>query len=70
MENIQSCYTNLGYAYSDWSRNNQYKLVKSVLDLGYDLNLDIKDEKGQSVKERIKILEDHHKMYVKKYGKE
>jgi len=63
-------YTNLSYGYSDWSRNNQYKLVKSVLDLGYELNLDIKDEKGQSVKERIKILEDHHKMYVKKYGKE
>jgi len=37
----------------------QYEFIKKVLELGYTLNLDIKDEKGQSVRDRIKILEDH-----------
>ena len=63
-------FTNLDGGYSDWSRNNQYKLIKEVLELGYELNLNVTDEKGQSVKNKIKILEDHHKKYIEKYGKE
>ncbi len=63
-------YTNLDGGYSDWSRNSQYKLVKKVLDLGFEINLELKDENGQSVNERIKILKDHHIMYKEKYKKE
>ena len=60
-------YTNLEGGYSDWSRNNQYLLVQSILELGYDLNLEVADENGQSVSDRIKLLEEHHKMYMDKY---
>lgn len=59
-------YTFLSDSYSLWSRNKQYVLILDLLKLEYDLDLNIKDKNGQSVKEKIKILEVSHKEYLKK----
>lgn len=54
-------YTNLDGLHSEWQFRNRHKYIQEILKLGYDLNLDIKDKKGQSVKDRIKILEERYK---------
>jgi len=43
--------------YRYWSRETHYGFIKKILALDASLNLDITDQKGQSVRERIKILE-------------
>ncbi len=59
-------YAHLWESYSLWSRSSQYVLIQGLLKLGYDLDLNIKDENGQSVKEKIAILEVSHKKYTEK----
>lgn len=54
-------YTNLDGLHSEWQFRNTHKYIQEILKLGYDLNLDIKDKKGQSVKDRIKVLEERYK---------
>lgn len=62
-------FTNLELNYSAHDRNKQYELIKDIMDLGYALNLNITDKKGQSVSDRIKILEQHHKEFIERYGR-
>lgn len=54
--------------YSSWERNTQYELLRDIINLGYKIDFEIKDENGQSLKEKFKILEDFHKEYEEKYS--
>lgn len=53
--------------YSAHSRVVQYELVEDVLSLGYEIDLNIKDEKGRTIQERIELLKNHYKEYREKY---
>ncbi|MEM7335768.1 MAG: hypothetical protein AAF490_27065, partial [Chloroflexota bacterium] len=49
------------------SRKWAFELIQDILKLGYPLNLDITDDDGKTIKERIAILEEQYKRDHKIY---
>lgn len=59
--------TNVEGVFSAHSRVVQYELIEDVLDLGYEVDLSIKDEKGRTIKERINLIKTEYDKHIEKY---
>jgi hypothetical protein len=59
--------TNVDDFYSIQGRIYQYELIQDILSLGLKLDLNIKDEKKRTIKERIEIIHKEYKVHKEKY---
>jgi len=53
--------------FSAHSRVVQYELIEDVLNLGHEIDLSVKDEKGRTIKERIDLIKIEYDKHIEKY---